>query len=50
MIVCEDGDLATAGSEPASMLNAFGELFAQLGVKQWIVAIMPRMAQVWATK
>lgn len=30
-IVCEDGDLTTAGSEPPSALDAFGELFGRLG-------------------
>ena len=30
-LVCEDGDLTTAGSEPASALNAFAELFGRLG-------------------
>jgi SAM-dependent methyltransferase len=31
MLVCEDGDLAAAGSVPFSALNAFAELFGQLG-------------------
>src|SRR5262249_33902026 len=31
ILVCEDGDLTTAGSEPASQLNAFSTLFGQLG-------------------
>jgi SAM-dependent methyltransferase len=30
-LVCEDGDLAAAGSMPFSALNAFAELFGQLG-------------------
>jgi SAM-dependent methyltransferase len=30
-IVCEDGDLTTAGSEPFSKLHAFSILFGQLG-------------------
>ena len=30
-LVCEDGDLAAAGSVPLSALNAFAELFGQLG-------------------
>jgi SAM-dependent methyltransferase len=30
-LVCEDGDLAAAGSVPFSALNAFAELFGQLG-------------------
>jgi predicted O-methyltransferase YrrM len=31
ILVCEDGDLTTAGSEPPSALDAFGELFGRLG-------------------
>jgi SAM-dependent methyltransferase len=31
ILVCEDGDLTSAGSEPPSMLNAFAELFGRLG-------------------
>jgi SAM-dependent methyltransferase len=31
LLVCEDGDLTTAGSEPPSALNAFAELFGRLG-------------------
>ena len=30
-LVCEDGDLSAAGSMPFSALNAFAELFGQLG-------------------
>lgn len=31
VFVCEDGDLTTAGSEPASQLEAFSNLFGRLG-------------------
>lgn len=31
IFVCEDGDLTTAGSEPASQLEAFSNLFGRLG-------------------
>src|SRR6185369_13090865 len=31
ILVCEDGDLTSAGSEPPSALDAFAELFGQLG-------------------
>ena len=31
VIVCEDGDLTSAGSEPASALCAFADLFGRLG-------------------
>jgi SAM-dependent methyltransferase len=31
ILVCEDGDLTTAGSEPPSALGAFAELFGRLG-------------------
>ncbi len=31
ILVCEDGDLTSAGSEPHSKLNAFSVLFGQLG-------------------
>jgi SAM-dependent methyltransferase len=31
ILVCEDGDLTSAGSEPPSMLNAFSDLFGRLG-------------------
>jgi SAM-dependent methyltransferase len=31
IIVCEDGDLTSAGSEPPSALNLFAELFGRLG-------------------
>jgi len=31
VLVCEDGDLTSAGSEPASALGAFAELFGLLG-------------------
>lgn len=32
VLVCEDGDLTTAGSEPATVLDWFAELFGRLGV------------------
>ena len=31
VLVCEDGDLTAAGSEPASALNIFADLFGRLG-------------------
>src|SRR4029079_4137233 len=31
VLVCEDGDLTTAGSEPPSALGAFADLFGRLG-------------------
>jgi SAM-dependent methyltransferase len=31
VLVCEDGDLTTAGSEPASQLGAFADLWGRLG-------------------
>src|SRR5262245_41296765 len=31
ILVCEDGDLTSAGSEPPSPLNAFADLFGRLG-------------------
>ena len=31
LLVCEDGDLTSAGSQPASALNAFADLFGRLG-------------------
>ena len=31
ILVCEDGDLTTAGSEPASALDAFADLWGRLG-------------------
>jgi len=31
ILVCEDGDLTSAGSEPPSAMNAFSELFGRLG-------------------
>jgi hypothetical protein len=31
VLVCEDGDLTSAGSEPASALDAFADLFSRLG-------------------
>ncbi len=31
ILVCEDGDLTSAGSEPPSALGAFAELFGALG-------------------
>jgi len=33
ILVCEDGDLTSAGSEPFSSLHAFSELFGKLGPK-----------------
>src|SRR5262249_42700890 len=36
IVVCEDGDLTSAGSEPASALDAFAELFGQLGPKRGV--------------
>src|SRR5215470_8968071 len=33
ILVCEDGDLTSAGSEPFSRLHAFAELFGKLGPK-----------------
>jgi SAM-dependent methyltransferase len=31
ILVCEDGDLTSAGSEPPSVLDCFGDLFGRLG-------------------
>src|SRR5215471_16350202 len=31
ILVCEDGDLTSAGSQPPSQLNAFADLFGRLG-------------------
>jgi SAM-dependent methyltransferase len=31
IIICEDGDLTSAGTEPTSALNTFAELFGKLG-------------------
>jgi hypothetical protein len=31
IVVCEDGDLTTSGSQPASALGAFARLWGQLG-------------------
>jgi hypothetical protein len=31
ILVCEDGDLTTAGSEPSSALDAFADLWGRLG-------------------
>ena len=31
ILVCEDGDLTSAGSEPPTALNAFSDLFSRLG-------------------
>jgi SAM-dependent methyltransferase len=31
ILVCEDGDLTSAGSQPPSVLNAFADLFGRLG-------------------
>jgi len=33
ILVCEDGDLTTAGSEPTTALNMFADLFGRLGPK-----------------
>jgi len=66
VLVIEDGDLTTAGSEPPSSLQAFSSLFGRLGptwgvdytlgrrlfqmVLATVLAFMPRMSQVWARK
>jgi SAM-dependent methyltransferase len=34
ILVCEDGDLASAGSEPPSALGAFADLWGRLGPKR----------------
>src|SRR5262249_31211536 len=34
ILVCEDGDLTSAGSEPPSALGAFAELWGRLGPKR----------------
>src|SRR5262249_53173916 len=34
ILVCEEGDLTSAGSEPPSMLGAFAEIYARLGPKR----------------
>src|SRR5262245_49143824 len=36
ILVCEDGDLTTAGSEPASALDAFADLWGRLGPKRGV--------------
>jgi SAM-dependent methyltransferase len=36
VVVCEDGDLTTACSEPPSALDAFAELFGKLGPKRGV--------------
>jgi SAM-dependent methyltransferase len=36
ILVCEDGDLTSAGSQPPSALGAFAELFGQLGPKRGV--------------
>src|SRR5262249_29257185 len=36
ILVCEDGDLTTAGSEPPSALGAFADLFGRLGPKRGV--------------
>jgi SAM-dependent methyltransferase len=36
VLVCEDGDLTTAGSEPPSALNAFADLFGRMGPKRGV--------------
>jgi SAM-dependent methyltransferase len=34
ILVCEDGDLTSAGSQPPSALGAFAELFSRLGARR----------------
>jgi SAM-dependent methyltransferase len=36
ILVCEDGDLTSAGSEPPSALDAFAELWGRLGPKRGV--------------
>jgi hypothetical protein len=36
ILVCEDGDLTSAGSEPPSMLDTFAKLFGRLGSKRGV--------------
>jgi SAM-dependent methyltransferase len=36
IVVCEDGDLTSAGSEPPSALRAFADLFGRLGPKRGV--------------
>jgi SAM-dependent methyltransferase len=36
ILVCEDGDLTSAGSEPPSALGAFADLWGQLGPKRGV--------------
>jgi SAM-dependent methyltransferase len=36
LLVCEDGDLTTAGSEPPSALDAFADLFGRLGPRRGV--------------
>jgi SAM-dependent methyltransferase len=36
ILVCEDGDLTSAGSEPPSILEAFAKLFGRLGPKRGV--------------
>jgi SAM-dependent methyltransferase len=36
ILVCEDGDLTTAGSEPPSALGAFTDLFGRLGPRRGV--------------
>jgi hypothetical protein len=36
ILVCEDGDLTSAGSEPPSALGAFADLFGRLGPAQGV--------------
>jgi SAM-dependent methyltransferase len=36
ILVCEDGDLTSAGSEPPSALGAFAELFGRLGPRRGV--------------
>jgi hypothetical protein len=36
MLVCEDGDLTSAGSEPPSALGAFADLWGRLGPRRGV--------------
>ena len=36
ILVCEDGDLTSAGSEPPSVLGAFADLFGRLGSRRGV--------------
>src|SRR5262249_24248348 len=42
ILVCEDGDLTTAGSEPASALDAFADLWGRLGPKRGVDFMLGR--------